>query len=542
VGTTFSSVDEFLAATTPGDPTFKDFRSLIGSGPYKGENIDVGQLGLYAQDELLASERLNLTFGVRVDFPMYYTEPIDNPFSRGLTALDADDNPETVDQSDLPGAKALFSPRVGFNWNASGDRKTQVRGGTGIFTGRVPFVWIGNVISNPGANPNLYPVGPVRETQDSSTLAQSFDLNAMVTDFKWPQTWVSDIAIDQQLGRGFLATLEAIYGNDLNNVIVRNADLVPPVRTLPDGRPYFGGAGANELNPDGDAGIYVLDNTSEGYNFNITAQLRKAFEFGLTANVAYSYTQAKNNLRSTEIASVLWQSQPIRGDPNRPELSWSEFGQRHRIVGSATYVKPWSERFRTSIGLFVEVAEGNRYAGSGGNRYSFIYSGDVNGDSYSNDLIYIPRDQSDIVLADCPQGCGSNVTPQQQWDALNAFIEQDPYLSQHRGEIAERNGAVNPWYNNVDLRIMQDIGFGGGAVRHNFQVSFDILNVGNLISSDWGVRKVATSSATSPLRLAGFDAGGAPMLQFTGPAETFIDDPNLNSRWRAQLGLRYFFE
>ena len=125
----------------------------------------------------------------------------------------------------------------------------------------------------------------------------------------------------------------------------------------------------------------MIDNTSEGYNFNVTAQLRKAFEFGLSATVAYSYTQAKNNLKSTEIASVLWQSQPIQGDPNRPELSYSEFGQRHRIVGSATYIKPWSERFRTSIGLFVEVAEGNRFAGpAGGNRYSFIYSGDVNGD------------------------------------------------------------------------------------------------------------------------------------------------------------------
>jgi hypothetical protein len=546
-GSTFSSLDEFFAATTPGSPTFKDFNSLIGSGPYKGENIDVGQLGVYAQDELLASERLNLTFGIRVDFPMYYTDPIDNPFSRGLTALDAADNPETVDQSDLPGTEPLFSPRVGFNWNASGDRNTQVRGGTGIFTGRVPFVWIGNVISNPGANPNLFPVGPIRETGDSSTLAQSFDLNSMVTDFKWPQTWVSDLAIDQQLGRGFLGTLEVMYGNDINNVIVRNADLVAPVRTMPDGRPYFGGAGANELNPDGGAGIYVLDNTSEGYNFNVTAQLRKTFEFGLSASAAYSYTQAKNNLKSTEIASVLWQSQPVQGDPNRPELGYSEFGQRHRIVGTATYVKPWSERFRTSIGLFVEVAEGNRFAGAGGNRYSFIYSGDVNGDGTGgNDLIYVPRDQSEITLIECTD-CGANVTPQQQWDALNAFIEQDPYLSQHRGEITERHGAVNPWYSNVDLRIMQDIAF-GEATRHNFQVSFDILNLGNLISSDWGVRKTASSAATSPLRLgtdtdgSQFDANGAPKLQFTGPAETFIDDPNINSRWRAQLGLRYFFE
>jgi hypothetical protein len=549
VGSTFSSLQEFFDATDPANPNQKDFRAMIGSGPFKGENIDVGQLGLYVQDEFLANERLNLSFGVRVDFPMYFTDPVDNPFSRALTALDENGQAEVVDQSELPGAKPLFSPRVGFNWNASGDRNTQLRGGTGIFTGRVPFVWVGNVISNPGANPNLFPTGPEIPTSDDATLAQSFDVNAMVSDFKFPQTWVTDIAVDQQLGGGFLGTLELIYGKDINNVFVRNADLVAPVRTLPDGRPYYGGLGANELNPDGGAGIYVLDNTSEGHNFNITAQLRKSFDFGLSATLGYSFTEAKNNLKSTEIASVLWQNQPVQGDPNNPELAPSEFGQKHRIVGGATYVKSWSPSLRTSVGLFLEVSQGNRFAGAGGNRYSFIYSGDINGDGAGgNDLIYIPRDQSEIVLADCTTGCGTNITAAQQWEAFDAFIEQDDYLRSHRGQIAERFGALNPWYSNVDLRILQDFAF-GDVVRHNFQVSLDILNVGNLLSSKWGVRKVASSAATSPLRavldangVPTFDANGAPILNFTGPAETFIDDPNVFSRWRAQLGLRYFFE
>jgi hypothetical protein len=546
--TTFPSLQEFFDATDPNNPDQLDFNSYVGSGAFKGENIDVGQLGVYLQDEFLASDRLNLTAGVRVDFPMYFTDPVDNPFSRSLTALDENGSPETVDQSNLPGTNALFSPRVGFNWNVDGQRRTQIRGGTGIFTGRIPFVWFGNVISNPGANPNLpAPGAPTADTvftSNDAILQQSFDVNAMVSDFKWPQTWVSDIAIDQQLGGGFLGTLEFIYGNDINNVFVRNADLVAPVRTLPDGRPFYGaaGGGEQELNPDGGAGIYVIDNVSDGYNFNATAQLRKAFDFGLAATVGYSFTQAKNNLRSSEIASVLWSSQPIQGNPNNPELSFSEFGQRHRIVGGATFVKAWSPSLRTSIGLFVEVAEGNRFAGAGGNRYSFIYSGDVNGDGQGgNDLIYIPSDQSEIVFADCPTGCGSNVTPQQQWDAFNAFIEQDKYLRSHRGEIAERAGAVNPWYNNVDLRILQDFSF-GNITRHTFQLSLDVLNVGNLISSDWGVRKVASPAATSPLRLTGFDPSGAPVLNFTGPAETFIDDPSVFSRWRAQLGVRYFFE
>jgi len=197
---------------------------MVGTGPYKGEFIDVGQFAFYAQDEFKFKENLNLTAGLRVDMPMYFTEPIDNPFSRGLTTLDENGNTEEVDQSKLPDATPLFSPRIGFNWDVQKDRSLQVRGGTGIFTGRLPFVWIGNVISNPGANPNLwgsynqidYPSD--HETQDNSILQQSFDLNAMVDDFKWPQVWTTNIAIDHKLPFGILGTAEFLYGKDINAI------------------------------------------------------------------------------------------------------------------------------------------------------------------------------------------------------------------------------------------------------------------------------------------------------------------------------------
>jgi len=538
-GATFDSVNEFMAATAPG-PNQVDFRSYIASPttPFKGERVSVGQFSLYAQDEFLASPRFNLTLGARVDFPVYFTDPVDNAYSRGLTALDENRDSETVDQSKLPGSSPLFSPRLGFNWNAAGDRRTQIRGGTGIFTGRVPFVWVGNVISNPGANPLLFPTGPVRETAPNTTLAQSFDVNAMDPEFKFPQSWTTDLAIDQQLPGSMLGTLEVIYGKDINGIFMRNANLRAPVRTLPDGRPYFGGIGNNELNNLGGGQIYVLDNKSEGHSLNLTGQLRKEFGSALSATVAYSFTSAKNTLKSTEIASVLWGEQPVQGDPNNPEVSYSEFGQRHRIIGTATWSRSWSERWRTSIGVFVEVAQGNSFAGAGGNRYSFVYAGDVNGDgSGANDLIYIPSDANDIILLPT-----ATATEAAQRAALDAFIEQDPYLRSHRGQIAERFGAVNPWYNNIDLRILQDLSIGGGARRHNFQLSVDMLNFANLFNSSWGVRKVASPAATSPLRLVDFNAAGAPRFNFTGPAETFIDNPSLFSRWRMQVGLRYFIQ
>jgi hypothetical protein len=496
----------------------------------------VGQASAYVQDEFAVKTNLTLTLGLRVDVPMYFTDPVDNQFSRDLTALDENDNPEVVDQSNLPGAKPLFSPRLGFNWDVNGDQKTRLRGGTGIFTGRVPFVWVGNVISNPGANPSLFPEGPVIATKKGSTLAQSFDLNAMDPDFKWPQVWVTDFALERRLPAQALGTIEVLYGNDLNAVFMRNADLREPVRFLQDGRPYFGGFGANELNGEDGAGIYVIDNTSDGYNLNVTAQLQKDWGSTLSAMVAYSFTKARSKLRSTEIASVLWQSQPVQGDPNNPELGYSEFGQRHRIVGAATYTKSWSARMATKVGVFLEVAEGNRFAGAGGNRYSFTYAGDVNGDGQGgNDLIHIPASQSDIRLESFVSG-GTTITAAEQWAALNSFIEQDLYLSKHRGEIAERFGAVNPWYSNIDVRLLQDIRIQGS---HSLQFNVDILNVANLISSDWGVRKVASPAATSPLQLERFDPDGEPVFHFTGPASTYIDDPTIFSRWQIQVGAKY---
>ncbi len=544
-GTTFSSLDQFFESQDNDGIDDVDLSTFITPDdvPFKGELIDAGQLSFYVQDEFAVSPRFNLTAGLRVDLPQYYTDPVDNPFSRGLTALDEDGNPETVDQSELPGTQVMWSPRVGFNWNAVGERRTQVRGGTGIFTGRIPFVWFGNVISNPGANPNIYPGADPVPTRKGSILQQSFDLNAMDPDFKWPQIWTTDLAVDQQLPWDLLGTLEVIYSKDLNAIYMRNADLVAPVGTVPgaDGRVYYGGAGNSELNPDG-AGIYVIDNVDEGRSLNITAQLRKTWSSGLSASLGYSYTDAENNLQSTEIASVLWQSQPVQGNPNRPGLAPSQFGQRHRFIASATYAKQWSPSLRTQVGLFWERSEGNRFAGQGGNRYSFVYAGDVNGDGVAgNDLIYIPRDASEIVLVD-DLDFG---TAAEQWARLDAFIRQDDYLSSHRGQIAERNGAVNPWYSNLDLRILQDVAIGTGSKRHAFQLSFDLLNLGNLINSDWGVRKSALPSATSPLSMVSPPDPGTdtpPAFVFTGPDRTFAANPDLLSRWRAQFGVRYFFE
>ena len=523
-GTTFSSLADFFALTDPTNPNFVDFNKIASDAvqkPFKGEDIKVGQLAFYAQDEFLLSDVFSLTYGLRVDIPMYLNDVVDNPFSRSLNLLDADGNPETVDQSKLPSAKPLFSPRVGFNWDVTGDKSTQVRGGTGIFTGRLPFVWIGNNISNPGFNPNL----PPQE--------QTFYLNAMVPDFKWPQAWTTNLAVDHLLPWDLLGTLEFVYSKDINAIYVRDANLSKPTRTLPDGRPYYGNGPLNTSI----GGAYVIDNSSEGYNYNITAQLRKNFDFGLSTGLSYTYLDARNLMKSTEIALDLFGNTPTSGNPNKPILGYSEFGNRNRIIANATYRYEWSENWATSIGVFVEVADGNRFAGAGGNRYSYIYSGDLNGDgSGSNDLIYIPRNQSEINFD------GTAAEALAQWNAFNAFIEQDDYLKAHRGQIAERFGGVNPWFSNIDLRVLQDFALMLGGSKHTFQLSVDILNVANLLNSNWGVRQVANSAATSPLQFVNFNAQGAPVFKFdTNLKKTFQDDPGILSRWQMLIGFRYIF-
>jgi hypothetical protein len=560
----FTSVDDFFAATDPSDPI--DLLSFIDSGatcfedtgvcPLKGETFTFGQASFYAQDEFEVSTRFSLTYGLRLDMPMYLTDPVDNQWSRDLNALDENFDPVVVDQSKTPGTKLMLSPRVGFNWAATEDRSLQLRGGSGVFTGRIPFVWGGNNISNPGFNPNIWsggldpaPVvtgtGCTSTRCDSAVLQQSFFLNAFAEDFKWPQTWVSNIAFDTRLPGDVLGTFEFIYGKDLNAITIKDYDMGSPTGTNPvDGRPVFG----NRLNPTAifpGSCICVIDNTSNGWNVNFTAQFQRAFEFGLMLMGAYSYTDARNVQKSTEIAGDFWQQMPIgngAGNPNAPELSNSEFGQQHRIMGTVTYPVEWSRTLGTSFSVFFEVANGNAFRGAGGNRYSFIYSGDVNLDGTgANDLMYIPGSQGEITFDAFVDGDGDVVTPNQQWAAFDAFIEQDPYLSQHRGEIAERFGLLNPFWSNIDLRIMQDFNFGRIGAEHKVRLLFDFLNFGNLLSSSWGVRQVATSAATNPLTLTRFEDDGEPVFTFNMIDQTFSDDLSEISRWRIQFGLQYLF-
>lgn len=385
--------------------------------------------------------------------------------------------------------------------------------------------------------------------------------NLAVTDqnFKFPQVWRTNVAIDQRLPGGLIGSLDIAFTQDINAVYHQNINLPNPAGTASgaDNRPIFykafPNAGSNgtantRLNPTVTDAI-LMRNTSKPYSYFITAQFKKSFGIGLDANVAYTYTQSKSVNDGGSIAQSVWRDRSISTDPNANALGYSNYLKPHRIIASVNYRKEYAGFMGTSIGLFYELSQTGNPSGFTQSRFSYVYSGDMNGDNAggNNDLIYIPKSQSEIALTPITNSDATIYTAAQQWADLDAYINQDKYLSKHRGEYAERNGAIMPWRGQLDVRILQDFYVKAGGKRNTIQLSLDIFNVGNLVNSNWGVYK--TYNRNNLITFRGYDAAGVPQFQYpylnaatkTPLTSTFRDDLNLLSRWQMQLGLRYIF-
>lgn len=536
----FGSVQAFLDNKKIGDEGYDpetdiDFNQQVTDAQkndYMWAYVDVGQLAFYLQDEFQANDKLNLTFGLRADIPIYLNKIEKTDAVQRVIDFDGwvDENGDskTVNPSEWPKSVVLWSPRFGFNYDIKDDKTLQLRGGTGIFTGRIPFVWLGNQASNPGIN-QFY----------------TFQVNATSEKFHWPQVWKTDLAIDHKWGDGWSGTFEAMFSKDINAVVHRNYNMKAPTGQLSgtgDDRPSF--AGFDEVNIYSssedysflDAGTIILDNTKEGYQYSLTGRIAKEWAFGLNGNLAYTYMDSRDFTSiPAEIAADAFQRNPVVGSPNNPALSWSRYGLQHRIISSWFYTSSYSDKFTTSVGFFIEAAEGARY--------SYVYAGDLNGDAImNNDLLYVPDGPDDIHFGTVDEN--GVATPaadaDEQWAALDAYIEQDNYLKERRGQYAERHGAKLPWFYQIDLRLLQDFNFYTGGKKNTFQLSFDILNLPNLLSSNWGVYNLPRT--TTPITVTGVDADGVPYMQFNQSlTESYIDDFSNLSRWQLQIGIRYIF-
>jgi len=257
---------------------------------------------------------------------------------------------------------------------------------------------------------------------------------------------------------------------------------------------------------------------------------------------AYTYSRAKDVTSNPgEIAADAFQRNPVVGNANNPQLAFSDFGLQHRIIGAAGKRFEYANKqLATTLSFFFEAAQGNRF--------SYTYAGDLNRDGIpGNDLLFVPasREQINLVAIPATTDAAGNpvpaITAEQQWQRLNSYIEQDDYLRSRRGRYTERNGAISPWYTQLDAKLLQDFSITAGEKRHTFQLSFDIQNLGNLISSDWGVRRVFANNRLVEVAYP-TATSNTPAYNFTGGNQTFVNNTDLNSRWRAQVGLRYILD
>lgn len=500
-------------------------------------NWDYIQLGFYAQDEWKPTPQLNVTAGLRVDIPLLPDDPMRNTlFESQFSGLRTDE---------VPSGNILWSPRFGFNYDISGNRTTQIRGGAGIFSGTPPAVWLSNQYSNTGVdffrifvadfiNPDDVPTfSPDPNNQpvvgDVNT-PQTSEVNLTDSDFKMPQVLRSNIAIDRQLPQGLVGTLEFLYAKNINDVVFKNLNVGnfgAPVGTLPDGRPDYGGVTTSS----DFTRVILLDNTSKGHQLSFTAKISKQLNRGpfknLFGSLSYTFTEAKdvNSGRSSRAISN-WRFLETM-DPNNPPVARSDFEVRNRILGNLSYDFKYGKGLGTTISVF--------YEGRSGAPFSYLFRNDINGDGQrGNDLVYVP--QSADELAD-----------PSQWDAINTFIQSDDALKDARGKIFGRNKARAPWQNRLDLRIAQRI----PSIRHqNFEFTLDVFNVLNLINSDWGQIEFAPFDAISLFDGSGYDANGKLDITLrprdtNGDGKVTRDDvfslSDLPSRWQIQLGARYNF-
>lgn len=564
----FATLDDFYqsAAGVPGRVGRYELRWAANeSGTFPLVETKAVQLGFYAQDKYEVSRLFNFTVGLRVDIPIISSDIQRNPDAEGKTFRDD----ATILTDELQKSQLLWSPRVGFNWDIKGDKRTQVRGGTGIFTGRVPYVWISNQASNNGVlfGSRVYSgadlaaitfsnnVDQYRPTGDAATASANYNLAVTDKDFKFPQVWRSNIAVDHDFGNNLIASVDFAYTKDINAVYHQNLNLPNATEFAagPDNRPIFyktfpntGSSSAKgaQINTNVSDAI-LMKNTNKGYSYFITGQVKKTFAFGLDAMAAYTYTDSRSVNDGGSIAQSVWRDRQVSGDPNANVQSYFTNLAKHRIIASINYRKEYLGHFGTSVGIFYEVAPNGRF--------SYTYSGDMNGDNSGgggNDLIYIPRDQTEINLTPITNTDGTVYTAEQQWGDLDAYISQDDYLSERRGQYAERNGAQRPFYAQLDFRLLQDFFVdikGDSRKRNTIQLSLDIFNFGNLLNSEWGVYQ--TQNRSNLINFTGYGADKKPTFQYpylnandkTPLRETYRDDILLISRWQMQIGVRYIF-
>lgn len=544
----FNNVSDFVS----GSPSAYDYSySNVAGNKKPSAKFDAAQFSFYLQDEWTFLPNLKLTGGIRIDIPHLPDSPTYNKNIDTTTAFHA----KGYNTSNIPENPILWSPRVGFNYDVFDDKTLQVRGGSGIFTGRVPFVWVSNAFSNSGIEfgrvsgslTNTAPLPPLdidfNPDPNSQPLtgtglqaSKTTEVNLLDKDFKYTQLFRNNIAIDNQLPFGLIGTLELIHSISLNDVWFDDVNRVQSGVTF-DGRPKYG----TKVNGTNFTEVVLMKNTSKGYQYSVTGQVQKLTGNGddlidnLSGSLSYTYGHAEdvNSGTSSQARSQIRYTKVF--DPKAEKLSISDYNLPHRVLAVASYDFDLVSDFTTTISFI--------YEGRSGYAYSYAFSGDYNSDVFSdNDILYVPKNlDENIVLTDNSRN-GVALTGDAlatAWSQLNSFISKDDLLKENRGKVLDRNNGQLPWVNQLDFRLVQKIPVPiTDGINHSVEFSLDIQNVLNLLNKEWGVEKILTND--KPLVFKGWD-GNKAKVYFDGATLTDPFKNNPNSRWFIQFGARYNF-
>ena len=567
----YLSVEDFLTTGTANEVAPIMFALTY---PYEGQEtyarVNFGLGSLYFQDRFQATDKLALTYGVRAELPVYLNKLTPNESINDLTFLDVNGDPKNYDSGAWPKSRLMVSPRVGFNYDVNGDRSLVIRGGSGAFSGRVPFVWLTNMPTGAGVlqnsvEPGSYsqiaswignvtfqpqdiyyyvknpPVGAesVFITNPRAGAPSSF---ALVDDeFRMPMVWRSSLGADYAIpNTPLLLTTDILYTRDINGVFQYGANRA---------------TSATKMNYAGDTREVVLPGTSVAYNsalgannsqvltntslkgnaFSATVGLSFLNVKGLTGSVYYTYSAAKEvSANAGSSASSAWGASPNINNPNDQRLWTSNFAIPHRVMANLSYKLEYG-KLATTFGVY--------YNGAHQGRFSYTYSNDFNGDGINADLIFLPVNSSELNFVDILSSGNVVFTAQEQRQAFDKFVA-DNGLEKYRGQYLPRNEFLLPWLNRFDVRILQDIFTNIGENKNTLQLSLDIVNFGNLLKSDWGIQQNLNNGQNLLTRSGNVTTAPNLIMNRVSnqlPLTPFQNASGFGTTWSMQFGVRYIF-
>ena len=563
----YASADDFYNDRKPAayGVTFP----MRGGGQFLSE-MKYNQWSLYVQDVISLSQRFRMTAGLRLEVPVYPS--LKNNYNAEFAKIkfrNNDGSEQSYSTDQLPDNQVSLSPRVGFNWDVLGNQQLILRGGTGYFVGRLPFVWLVSAVGNSGCGQFTYYYNKASEAQygeprfhpSVGEQLKDLNINTEVTapssptildkDLKLNAAWKTTLSADIQLPGGIEGTVEALYSREFNPAIVTNLSR------------YWNDGNYVELSPgdfrrkyaqQGSNAYYLTNGGNKAYYFSLTTALKKSFAFGLDLAASYTYSHGRSYSAGTgdQVSTAYYNDRYSIDGNNDKETGYSTFIAPHRLLLSATFQRDYGKHFGTLVSLIYEGSNQGFCGGNGATRYSYSLTTNVVGDYGSNNLIRIPASREELnnwKFTDYNYTGTDNAThtytAQQQRDDFWAYILQDDYLKKHKGEYAERGGATMPWHHQLDLKLMQNFYLPVGKNRNTLQLGVDIRNVPNLLNSKWGLYKTVNNSAllkctpnSDPSQPASFQFQRKGKKTLTS---TYSDFTDYSSTYSILFSVRYLF-